>query len=466
MINRLAQQIYYRCPVLLQDIALNIYGYWQAKRRFGGEFSAILEGLERSQWLSPSELEDLQNRCLQQLIVHAYENVPYYRRIFEERGLKPHDIRTKEDLVKLPFLTKGLIRKNFRALLAVNIPSSASTPFSTSGSTGQKLKFYTDRRLRWEYNYATLYRFYRWAGFDAGERRVTIAGRFFTNRPPYWRFNRWENQLLLSTHHLDSRTVDLYLDQIERFSPEAIQGHPSAVYYLAKRLAEQGRVLPVQTVLTTGEQLFSDQRELIEDRFQCRVFDAWGQAEMVAMAGECEKHKGYHVASEYGIVEVVKNELGRDDLGEIVATSLQNYSMPFIRYRTGDLGAFADRSCPCGRGLPLLGELEGRVDDALLAPDGHIVLPVAFRTSFAKLEYLDQYQLIQKDRAYYQMLVLKDRPLTYAEGRGIMRVLRYYLGSSAEIEIKSVSQIPRTPRAKQRLILREVPITPLRGKRR
>lgn len=452
-VSGLVGKLYFSSPLIIQKIGLNAYGYWQARNRFGGDFRKILRELEDSQWWSPSELEELQSELLKKLIEHAYRNVPYYRRIFNERGLKPTDIKCKKDLVKLPFLTKEIINEHFSELTAKDFPQSRMVLHHTSGTTGRRLKgFYLPKRLRWTINYAHLYRIYRWAGFDIGEKRVTIAGRFFTNRPPYWVINRAENQLLLSTHHLSSSTVDAYIERIVKFSPKAIQGHPSAIACLARRMEELNVTIPVKAVLTTGEQLYLDQRDIIEQRFQCKVFDAWGQGEAVCMAAECEKQEGYHVASEYGLIEVVQDENFRDGIGEIIATSLQNYAMPFIRYKIGDLGALSEHDCSCGRGLPLLSKIVGRVDDIITTPEGEAVLPVSFRTRLAKLEFLDQYQLIQEDNDY-RIMLLDNGHIGLRENKQILSILQHCLGTSANITIELMSEIPRTSGAKQKLII-------------
>jgi len=446
--------MYFASPIAIQRIGINIYGYWQARQRFGGDFKKTLEELEVTQWWTPQQLEELQNELLKKLVEHAYHNVPYYRRIFDERGIKPKDINCKEDLVKLPFLTKDIINEHFEDLIARNFPRSQMILHHTSGTTGRRLRgFYLPKRLRWTINYAHLYRFYRWAGFNVGEKRVTIAGRFFTNRPPYWAFNRAENQLLLSTHHLSSRTVDLYIERIAEFSPKAIQGHPSAIAYLARRMEEVNITIPVKAVLTTGEQLYPDQREIIEKRFQCKVFDAWGQGEAVAMAAECEKHEGYHIASEYGIIEVIEDEKLGSGMGEIVATSLWNYAMPFIRYKTGDLGALSKNCCSCGRGLPLLSQIMGRIDDLITTPSGEVILPVSFRTRFARLEFLEQYQLIQETTDSYRMLILDNGCIGSKEKNEILKILYEYLGADANIKVELVKFIPKTSSAKERLII-------------
>lgn len=451
--NKFIERIYFEAPYIMRSVAINIYGYWMARQRFGGDFNSILEQLNQSQWWDKAKLEDYQNDLLRSMIVHAYETVPYYRRVFKENNLKPEDIRNADDLKKLPFLSKEIINSNFKDLISKNIPTSKMVYHHTSGTTGVKLKgFYLTRYLRWTLNHAFLYRFYGWGGFKKGDKRVTIGGRFFTKRPPYWAINYAENQLLLSSHHLNDDTVDIYLEKIRKFRPKAIQGHPSAIHYLALRLNEKGQSLPVKVIFTTGEQLFNDQRDLIEDRFCAPIFNLWGHGEAAGMAGECEHHQGFHIASEYGILEIIPDPSYGNEVGEIVVTSLHNYAMPFIRYKTGDLGILSKEKCKCGRGLPLLKTIIGRIDDIILTPEGKIVLPLAFRTLLSKFDYLDQYKFIQQSSLDYKMYIKDNGKISSGKIASILEVLNYLLGNKAKIRIELVKEIPRTPGGKQRLI--------------
>jgi phenylacetate-CoA ligase len=453
--GKIATNLYFALHRPVQHVLINSYGYWQAHQRFGGRFHEIFEELQQSQWLSQSEIEELQNERLRSIIFHAYTSVPYYKRLFDQHGIKPQDIKDRSDLHNLPLLTKEDLRNNFHELISRNILKRDMVFHRTSGTTGKPVGFYLNKSLRWNINYATLYRFYDWAGFHVGNRRVTIAGRFFTNHPPYWMINRAENQLLLSAHHITIETIGVYLEKVAEFEPVAIQGHPSAINELATELLRRNQHIPVKAILTTGEQLYPDQRGLIEDRFQCQVFDGWGQGEAVAMVAECEQHNGYHVADEYGIVEIVPSDNCGSDFGLIIGTSLHNYAMPFIRYVTGDLGQISSKQCPCGRGLSVLKNIAGRKDDILITPSGKRVLPLAFRTQLAKIWCTEQYQIIQESETIFRILLL-DNPTIRQQESKIRSILSYYLGPAAEIKLEFVSHIPRTSGGKQRCVINQV----------
>jgi len=439
-------------PRPIRFLAANAYGYRMANRRYGGAFTQVLASLELSQWRTAQELRSEQEQRLRALIEHAYRNVPYYREAMDERGLRPRDVTSIDDLKKLPFLTKGIINDRFEDLRARGDLGRA-VAHGTSGTTGVKLRrFFLPIDLVWARNYADLYRAYRWAGFERGDRRATVAGRWFTKRPPYRVVNHFDRQLLLSAHHLNRKTAGDYVRAIERYAPRAVQGHPSAIASLARHLTEHGRTLPVGCVLTTGEQLFPDQRALIERAFKANVFDGWGQGENVGRAYECDRHEGYHVSSEFGILEIDSAPGLPDGVGEIVATSLHNDAMPFIRYRTGDLAAWAGSPCSCGRGLPLIRDLVGRIDDVIEDAEGRPVLPVSIRTRLAKLGDLVEYRVVQTEDGYHVPCVVREgaRERTLAAIDGVLHEL---LGRRARLQIESVEAVPRTTGGKARLVI-------------
>jgi len=441
-----------RAPYPIRLAAANLYGWRLARRRFAGSYRRIFEALEASQWRSPQALRADQETRLRSLIGHAYTQVPYYQQVMRERDLRPRDLETVEDLKKLPLLTKEILNDRFDDLRARDAASRRSELHRTSGTTGVQLRgFLLPFDLRWPQNHADLYRAYRWAGFERGMRRATVAGRWFTLRAPYTLLNHAEHQLLVSAHHLDDGTLPSIVRALDAHRPEAVQGHPSALTTIARHLVDRGQTLPARCVLTTGEQLFEDQRRLLETAFACEVFDGWGQGEAVGRAYECDRHDGYHFSSEFAIAEIEPFGDGPEGVGEIVATSLHNDVMPFIRYRTGDLAAWADGPCSCGRGLLLLRDLSGRIDDAIEDPAGRRILPVSIRTRLASVDGLESYQLIQRLDGYEFRVVLEpEAPSGTVDNAG--EALAELFGDEARIEIRAVEEIPRTSGGKTRLV--------------
>ena len=427
------EQFVYNSPYFIRNSIINIYGYFLAKKRFRGKFKEYYNFFQESQWWDFKELQEFQIMKLKELINVAYYNVPYYRKLFLEYGLTPDDFNSIEDLKKLPVLNKNIIRNNFKELLNEKFDKNRMVKHYSSGTTGQKLEFYLPKELAYNINCAMLYRFYSWANVRVGVKRVTIGGRFFTYKPPYWTFNKAENQLLLSIHHLNENTVDEYIQKIEEFKPVFIQGHPTGIYFLAQKLVELSKTIKLKAIFTTGETLFDHQREIIMKAFGCDVFETYGSGESVIAAGDCEKHQGFHEASDYGIIEFEKDYSG---LYRVIGTSLWNYAMPFIRYEIEDLVEISqDYECSCKKGLPIkIKKIIGRIDDILTSTKNTIIFPVTVRMAIKPLlKPYESYQLQQIDRNDYIFIITEE--VNNERSNAIINKLKNILGENAKIQI-------------------------------
>ncbi|MCG8347244.1 MAG: hypothetical protein MI924_05625 [Chloroflexales bacterium] len=424
----------------VRDAAINLYGLYLKRQRFNAAFWSELDRLQASEWLTLAEKEQAQCKLLAAMIQHAYEHVPFYRRRFDEYGIHPKQIQSIADLAKIPVLTKDDIRKNYDTLLATNVSAKSYLVHHTSGTTGTKLRFAISKQLHWTLKTAHLYRHYAWAGVNPGDRRVTLGGRAFAAKPPYWIYNRWENQLLLSIHHLTHQTANDYLAKIKEFAPVFLQGHPSGLARLAEYMCEAGQSYPVKAVFTTGETLLPDQREQIAAAFQCLVFDFYGQGEALFHAGECDRQRGYHGFSELGVIELqpVPNP---GNLALVIGTSLHNFAMPMLRYQVGDLAQPVDHvECSCGRGLPLqIAHVVGRVDDRIyfsLHPQDYI-LPATIRMYIKPyLQDGQNYQLYQRDFNCFELYLVADKRISSEQKGKLRQMLCDVLGSQAHITVE------------------------------
>ena len=364
-----------------------------------------LDELEKSQWWSRSELLELQNQRLTQLIKYTYDNVPYYRRIFDERALKPSDIQDSEDLVKLPVLTKPLIRTHFDELKARHFPAKEAVRLTTGGSTGEPLVFYRTRHDQIDRGYAALQRAWGWAGYQMGDKVARLAVR-----RPYkstmHKFSQISKSLFLRTLLLNAaevsvKTLPFFYQMLEEFSPKFLQGYPSALYLLARFIEREGKPkFQPQAIIARSEQLYDYQRELFTKVFQCETYSSYSSWEVRAIAAECSEHLGHHIAAENIVVEIVDDRgelvpLGRE--GRITITNLHNHAMPFIKYDIGDVGVASDIVCPCGRGLPMLAKLSGRTTDVIFTKSGRIVVGTALNHVFHNAPGVEQYQLLQEN---------------------------------------------------------------------
>ena len=420
-----------------------------------------LNELKKTQWWSPAKLKELQNQRLRSLIKHAYNNVPYYRRTFRERKLTPDDIKTKEDLHKLPTLTKDMIRKNFSDLKAANFDSWKPWLSKTGGSTGDPLKFYitkTNISVGWACNF----RGWEWAGYKLGDKCVTFGGSSIvpTQKPKFSKRLRYviERNLPLSAVSMNKKIMNQYAEKIRQFKPKFIRGYPSAMYVFVEHLKEAciDDIKP-NAIFTTAEVLYPIQRKAIESQFGCRVFDGYGARDGGANAMECSEHSGFHVSVESAVIEFIKdNETASSgESGEMLCTDLFNYAMPFIRYAVGDVGTPTDELCPCGRGLPLIKSIEGRTADIIKLGDGTVLSGPAFTLLFKEFD-VEQYQIVQTAKNRLLIKVVKGIDYAEKDTNFILNVIKAHAGEDVEVNIEIVDDIPPMKSGKRRFFISKV----------
>ena len=423
--------------------------------------------LRQSRWWSREELAAYQARALSRLLDHAYENVPYYHRVFEERGLVPGDIQTPGDLALLPFLTNEIVQANLADLKARNYPEAAFEYVRTSGSTGTPMGFYYERGVSRAKEWAFMKTQWDRVGYCFGDRCVILRGHVVdgASSGTYWRralFGRW---LIMSSHQMTEETLPAYIDRIRKFRPRFIHAYPSTAVILARYMREHGiEPFPtVKAVLCGSENLYPWQRSLLEEAFGCRVFSWYGNSEQTVLAGECEESTHYHIFPEYSIVELI----GRDGLpvegpgamGEVVATNLTNFVCPLIRYRTMDVAVATEKQCPCGRQYPLLEKVEGRLQEFIVTRSGHLISVTPINYESGAFENIRQFQMYQEEMGELIMKVVRKPTYTEEDTRQLTRELRWQLGDEVNVHVCFVDEIPRTRGGKFRYLIQKLPIS-------
>jgi len=445
---------YRSSPIPVQNALCTVAGAASRVLRGGREFQRHLAELRDSQWLDAAQLRALQDAKVERLIRHCYARVPYYRDVMRERGLTPRDIQTAEDLRKLPYLTKEIVRTQGHRLVREDIGRLGVYHSKTSGTSGTPLRLVRDT-LSVNYENATLWWVWTTAGLPLWGRRATLRGDLIVppeqRRPPYWRLNRAERQLLLSGVHLSRESVPFYLDALERYRPIAIETYATAAFYLARSAVETGRKVHVDAVLTGSEPHYPHMRRAIEEAFSCTVHDYYGQAERVAFAAECERHDGLHLAMAYGAVEFAEPEgPAPAGLREIVGTSLNNDAMPFVRYRTGDLARTIDAPCPCGRTLPRIAGIETRAGDVISTPDGRRISYLHLTRVFGLFEHIKKSQVVQDGPDHFTVKIVLDETFSDEDRRKMVAGIREMLSFDASVDIVRVDDIPTEPSGKFR----------------
>ncbi len=413
--------------------------------------------LEKSQWASLDELNDIQERLLGKLVRHCYENVPYYTQLFTRLGLDPEDIKAKDDLKHIPVLTKQIIRDNFQALQAKDSHRYSPLKYRTGGTTGTPLEFFVDKNAN-IMEFAAVWRHWNWAGYRFGNKFCDLRGKIIKGHKPYvydWRLNA----MFLSSYRMTKDLVDVYADQLRRFKPAIIRGYPSAIDMFATFLKEKGITdIRPRSVVTSSETLLSHQRQNLEAAFGCAVFDTYGLEERAAAAGQCP-HGKMHQDVEYGIIRVLDedgNDLPKGHEGEMVCTGLHNYVMPLINLRTNDIGSYSVETCSCGRNLPVLNPITGRVEDMIRTPDGRHVagsgLSVAIKHSLG----IKVSQIVQEELGEMRVKIVRNEFFGEEDEVSLLRNLRDRVGDVIRIRLDYVPDIPLTKAGKLKFVISNV----------
>jgi len=443
---------YRRSPAFVQDALVSAHGAGRLARN-GRRVRRVLAELMESQWFSEAEFAELQRERLSLLIRHCYETVPYYRQVMRELGLTPDDIRTPLDLPKLPLLTKEIVRTRGKELLSECLAKGESHWSTSAGTTGAPLETLHDARSM-VFEQAMVQRQWRIAGLPPRCRRATLRDDRVVPaeqiRPPFWRVNRPESQLIMSTFHLSQRTAPAFVEALRRFRPRALEARPSAAFFLAQEMQAVGETIQLDCVLSGSEPIYPGHRETIEKAFDCKVFDSYRLSERVSYAFECPEHSGLHVAPEYGVTEFIGDVHG---LKEIVGTSLNNFAMPLLRYRTGDYVRPLDDDCPCGRKMQLLGPVEVQVGGSLRRQDGSFLPFSLVSHAVTGLEHIRKTQLVQESLDWLVVRLVPGERFSGDDRERLIGSLRQQMGSGVRIDLELVEDIERQDNGKYRWVV-------------
>jgi phenylacetate-CoA ligase len=456
----LLESIYARSPVAIQNAMATAYGIRERLVRNGGEYRMFCRELEAQQWWPADQLADLQAARLRRMVTFAAENVPYYRDLFSAHHIDPRSIRQPADLEQIPYLDKETVQHEGARLMPdrVRVRHLAQT---TGGTTGRPVPYFTSPACV-QFNYAAYEtRFRAWAGVKFGDRMASIHGKpivpIAQSAPPFWRHNLAFNQLYVSAYHLSDANLPAIVARIAAFEPRVVVAYTTTVHRVARYMLENdalGRIRP-HAVMVSSETLFDWMREDIERAFGCKVFNGYSLGEPVCFVSECP-YGSMHISPEYGVIELA-GDPDTDGSREVIATGLINDAMPFLRYRTGDRAIPSDgKACACGRLLPTLGGIVGRVDDSILTPEGVAVGPTALGLAFKVVPHLRESQIVQRDPSRITIKAVVTPEYVDADARVLLREMRARLGNTIAIDLEYVDAIVRTSGGKQRLVVSSI----------
>ncbi len=414
-----------------------------------------LRALRRSQWLAPDEIAARQRRGLRDICVHAAATSPFYRERFAAAGIDPAGVQGLGDLAGLPLLTKTDVRERLGDILSTAYRREELVPAKTGGSTGVALNVFCDRKGIEIRNAAAL-RSDEWSGWRLGQPLAAVWGnppvpRTLKNRI---RTTFKDRIIYLDTMKIDGAAIDRFLEQWRVMKPGLLYGHAHSIFILADALRGTGRAPRPSGIVATSMMLIQQERDVIEEVFGCPVTNRYGCEEVSLIACECEQHQGMHLNADHAIIEFLRDDgapcaPGED--GRIVVTELVNRGMPMIRYEVGDRGAWSDRACPCGRGLPMMEGLSGRTADFLVAADGSRVAGISLiENTLTKYPGIRQLQLVQERPLAVTANVVRSSEWDEDTGRQLTAKLQSALGGNFGVEIVFVDAIPQEESGKYR----------------
>ncbi|MDH4145597.1 MAG: glycosyltransferase [Acidimicrobiia bacterium] len=408
--------------------------------------------LKQTEWLSPNQMRELQLQKLQRMVQHAYVHVPYYREAMRTEGVAPEDIETLEDIARLPLLSKDLVRKNlYFDLFADNHRKRDMHKIATSGSTGEPFTTYADRH-QLEVRFATTLRQLEWTGWRFGDRQARLWHQTLgMSRTQVVRERidaMFMRRLFVPAFEMKPGNLESFIEKIRDHDPVLVDGYAESLNFLATFVREEGRPgFSPKAMMSSAQALPDNVKDTIEAGFNTRVFDKYGSREFSGIAYTCEFSDQHHVMDESYVVELLVD--GRPakpgEVGEVVITDLNNFSLPLIRYRIGDLAVAVDNDapCECGRGMSRIGRIEGRTQAIVHCADGTWLPGTFFAHFFKDYEYAIRFfQIHQERKGAFTLKIVKNRQFTDQAFVDMLEQLRSYTGIDTDIEVDFVDEIP------------------------
>jgi phenylacetate-CoA ligase len=412
-----------------------------------------LHRLRKEQWLGTKELEEIQRNKLMAMIKHAYQNVSYYQKLFNSVGIRPQDIKSIEDLPKIPISTRLKLQQlPPEEIVAKGVSLINCKKITTAGSSGIPLVVFLRKEDNDFYDMV-------WArtSLENGKRLWDSTAYFKFHFPPKFWFERlgiWRKEIISLLDDPEKQ-----IESLRRIRPDVIRGNAFQLVNLAKIIKEKEiEDINPRLVFSMGSLLDRKSRELIESAFGAEVFDYYGATELGCIAWECSEHRGYHINIDTVVVELIKK--GRvanpGEIGKIICTGLHSFAMPFIRYDTGDVGIASDEKCPCGRGLPLLKSIEGRADDFFVSASGTLHSPSVIVNQVKLISGISQFKITQQSERDVMAQIVPDKNFSQETSKKIKETMRKIMGNELNIEVEVLRVIPPDPSGKIRSLISEV----------
>lgn len=401
--------------------------------------------LEKNQYLSAEDINTKQIADLKQILIHCYENVPFYRERFDSSGFNPFGFKKLSDIKRIPYLSKEDLQKNLQNLIASNFNIESLMLDSSGGSTGKPTNFYRDIR-RYLDGKADQFRHDRWCGWDLGEICVKLWGaqREFEGQLSF------KSQLLEKYIHriyafnafdITENKVLEYVTALKTIKPTMILAYANVAYLFANIINSKSidlSNLGLKGIICSAETLTEQKRSAIEKAFCCKALNRYGSREVGMVASECLEQDGLHINTDGVYLELERggNEALPGESGEIIVTDLWNYGMPLVRYQMGDVGTKSAHQCKCGRNLPTIKNIEGRISDFIVDCKGGLVHGEYFTHLFYGIEGVQQFQLVQETIDSVRLRIVPGKQFNLTILDPVVEKIRQCIGAKVEVDIE------------------------------
>jgi phenylacetate-CoA ligase len=400
-------------------------------------------------------MEDYRNEKLRKLILHCYENVPYYRRIMEERNLVPQDIQRAEDLIKLPVLTKDTIRTYSKELLAKNVSTMTVTWPKTGGTTGEPIRVCKNVECR-AWSSMCYERGLRWGGLKVDEPRVKLVGGTLgigNTRVVDRIGSLLRGDLFLRAFELGNDTAMGYFDQIRRSRCRHLVGYASSIYRLAVLAREMDQKIEFAAAFPTAELMPSEWGQVIRMTFKCSVFPYYGCGEVNSLGFSDPESNGYLIPEEHALIEVMHDDDSTQFYGEgsFLVSDLDSYAMPIIRYANGDAGKISAYNGH--RPFSRIERLDGRYNSLLMTDKGNLISGVIGTHVFRLTSSVESYRIIQEEPLRVVIKIVPKDDLSESDALLILNLFAKHLGNKMKITIEKVTHLTVPPSGKSVFVI-------------
>jgi phenylacetate-CoA ligase len=414
--------------------------------------------LERTQYYSRKDLEEIQLKLLKKLVRHCYDTVDFYRELMLKHDITVDSIQTLDDIKRFPVIGKRDVLAAGDSIISKKYPNWATSKGRTGGTTGTPLV--TPRNfssLASEHSF--LRRQWDWAGIKMTDNTAYLSGRIIVDanksHGPFYAFDPFMRELVLSTYHLSAQTVSGFVAAIHKYKVKAIVGYPASICFFAKVCHDMGIEVKLKAVLTTSETVTDSMRATITEVFGCRLFDYYGSAERVCYIFTCDKGS-YHITPEYGLTELLPIAGADEQSFRIVGTGFWNMAMPLIRYDLGDSLIKTDEKCSCGRQFPVVRTIIGRTGDLIRTPSGKEFGPTLLARVAKGANNILASQIVQDRIDHLDILYVPSDHFTEVDLSDFKKHMSRHLPDELRLDYKQVDAVERTASGKTNLLISRI----------